>query len=343
MQVNHQLLSLLEERRQDPQILSTVPILVLHAHSSCNCRCVMCDIWKTRDQKKIGVREMEPQLESIRRLGVRWIVFSGGEPLMNTELPEICALLRAEGMRLTLLSTGLLLKKCADDVAENFNDVIVSLDGPREIHDGIRRVPGAFELLREGICALRNRRPDIKITARSTVQKANHCHLMETVEAAKDLQLDGISFLAVDVTSTAFNRSLAWPVSRQTEIGLSPSELGVLESEIENLIAVTGRDFQLGFVAESAQKLRRIARHFRVQLGLAAAESPLCNAPWVSAVIEADGSVRPCFFHPSIGNLSGTTLEAVINGPEGRSFRSTLDVANNPICRNCVCSLNYRT
>jgi Fe-coproporphyrin III synthase len=303
----------------------------------------MCDIWKTRDQKKIGVREIGAQLESIRRLEVRWIVFSGGEPLMNSELPEMCSLLRAEGIRLTLLSTGLLLKKCAAEVAENFNDVIVSLDGPRNIHDGIRRVPGAFDLLHEGIRALRNMRPDIEITARSTVQRANHGHLMETVHAAKELQLDGISFLAVDVTSTAFNRSLVWPLSRQTEIGLSLAELGVLENEIESLIAVSGRDFQPGFVAESPQKLRRLARHFRAQLGLAAPESPLCNAPWVSAVIEADGSVRPCFFHPPIGNLSGTTLEAVINGPEGRGFRGTLDVANNPVCRNCVCSLSYRT
>jgi MoaA/NifB/PqqE/SkfB family radical SAM enzyme len=303
----------------------------------------MCDIWKTRDQNKIGVREIEPQLESIRRLGVRWIVFSGGEPLMNSELPELSALLRAEGIRLTLLSTGLLLKKCAVDVAENFNDVIVSLDGPREIHDGIRRVPGAFDLIRESVLTLRNIRTDIKITARSTVQKANHGHLMETVHAAKQLQLDGISFLAVDVASTAFNRSLVWPLSRQSEIGLSLTELGVLENEIENLIAASGRDFEPRFVAESPQKLRRIVRHFRAQLRMEVAESPVCNAPWVSAVIEADGSVRPCFFHPSIGNLSGTTLEAVINGPEGRNFRSTLDVASNPICRNCVCSLNYRT
>jgi len=302
----------------------------------------MCDIWKTRDQNKIGVREIEPQLESIRRLGVRWIVFSGGEPLMNAELPEMCSLLRAEGIRLTLLSTGLLLKKCADDVTANFDDVIVSLDGPREIHDGIRRVPGAFDLLREGVLTLRNIRPNIKITARSTLQKANHCHLMETVHAAKQLQLDGISFLAVDVTSTAFNRALVWPLNRQIEIGLSLDELGVLENEIERLIAASGRDFEPGFVAESPQKLRRIGRHFRAQLGMTAAESPVCNAPWVSAVIEADGSVRPCFFHPSIGNLSATTLEAVINGPEGRNFRSTLDVASNPICRNCVCSLNYR-
>jgi Fe-coproporphyrin III synthase len=304
----------------------------------------MCDIWKTRDQKKIGVREIKPQLESIRRLGVRWIVFSGGEPLMNAELPEICSLLRAEGIRLTLLSTGLLLKKCSVDVAKNFSDVIVSLDGPREIHDGIRRVPGAFDLLREGIDALKSIRSDIKITARCTVQKANHGHLMETMHAAKQLQLDGISFLAVDVTSTAFNRALVWPLNRQTEIGLSLTELEVLENEIESLIATSARDFfETGFVAESPQKLRRIARHFRAQLGLAASESPLCNAPWVSAVIEADGSVRPCFFHPSIGNLNGTTLDAVINGPEARSFRSALDVSSNPICRNCVCSLNYRT
>ena len=342
MQLKQELLSLVEERKEEQQILSTVPILVLHAHSSCNCRCIMCDIWKTREQKKIGVREMEPQLESIRRLGVRWIVFSGGEPLMNPELPEICSLLRAEGIRLTLLSTGLLLKKCAEDVAENFNDVIVSLDGPQEIHDDIRRVSGAFDLLREGIVALRNIRRDIEITARSTVQKANHGHLMETVQAAKQLQLDGISFLAVDVTSTAFNRSVVWPASRKTEIGLSLAELEVLENEIESLIAASGQDFEPEFVAESPQKLRRIARHFRAQLGLAAPESPLCNAPWVSAVIEVDGSVHPCFFHASIGNLNRATLEAVINGPEGRSFRSTLDVASNPICRNCVCSLNYR-
>jgi MoaA/NifB/PqqE/SkfB family radical SAM enzyme len=232
----------------------------------------MCDIWKTRDQKKIGVRDIEPQLESIRRLGVRWIVFSGGEPLMNSELPEMCSLLRAEGIRLTLLSTGLLLKKCAAEVAEKFTDVIMSLNGAREIHDGIRRVPGAFDLLHEGIRALRNMRPDIEITARSTVQKANHGHLMETVHAARELQLDGISFLAVDVTSTAFNRSLVWPLSRQTEIGLSLAELGVLENEIESLIAASGRDFEPGFVAESAQKLRRIARHFRAQLGIAGPE-----------------------------------------------------------------------
>jgi MoaA/NifB/PqqE/SkfB family radical SAM enzyme len=109
----------------------------------------MCDIWKTQEQKTFGLCELTPQLDSIRRLGVRWVVFTGGEPLMNAELPSVCAVLRKEGIRLTLLSTGLLLKKCARDVAEYFDDVIVSLDGPPEIHDNIRRVRGAFGLLEE--------------------------------------------------------------------------------------------------------------------------------------------------------------------------------------------------
>ena len=343
MEVKAERLNSIAELLDDTHRLSAVPVLVVHAHSSCNCRCVMCDIWKTKETKTFGMRDLEPQLESIRRLGVRWIVFSGGEPLMNPQLPQLCATLRREGIRLTLLSTGLLLKKNADAVAEGFDDVIVSLDGPREIHDAIRRVEGAFGLLETGVSALHDVRSDMRITARTTVQQANHRSLLETARAASKLSLNGISFLAVDVTSTAFNRALAWPKSRQTEIGLSLPELAGLENEIELLIQTSQEEFAAGFIAESPGKLRRIVRHFRSQLGLELSESPICNAPWISAVIEADGAVRPCFFHAPIGNLQGSTLEAVINGAKARHFRQNLDIPNNPICKNCVCSLNYRS
>ena len=38
-----------------------------------------------------------------------------------------------------------------------------------------------------------------------------------------------------------------------------------------------------------------------------------CNAPWVSTVMEADGTVRPCFFHEAYGNIKSGTLESIIN------------------------------
>jgi MoaA/NifB/PqqE/SkfB family radical SAM enzyme len=56
--------------------------------------------------------------------------------------------------------------------------------------------------------------------------------------------------------------------------------------------------------------------------------------------MEVDGRVRPCFFHPPIGNAHQVTLEEAINTETALSFRSGLKIASNPICQRCVCSLN---
>jgi Fe-coproporphyrin III synthase len=322
--------------------LTRLPVVVLHVHGSCNCRCVMCDIWKTKEPRMLQPADFEPHLESIRRLGVRWVVFSGGEPLLNEEFPQLCAMFRREDIRLTLLTTGLLLGKFAVEVAESFDDAIVSLDGPEAAHNLIRRIDGAFSLIRSGVSAVRRHRPAFLFTARTTVQKANHRHLRETVAAAKQLDLNGISFLAADLTSEAFNRAVTWSASRQSEVALSAIELSALESEIELLIEENADDIRSGFVAESPEKLRRIARHFRAHLGLERDDSPRCNAPWTSAVIETDGSVRPCFFHRPIGNLHQMSFEEAINGTDALAFRSALDIPSNLTCNRCVCSLNYR-
>jgi MoaA/NifB/PqqE/SkfB family radical SAM enzyme len=323
--------------------VTQLPVLVLHAHSSCNCRCVMCDIWKTKDSHAFQSADLQPQLESIRQLGVRWVVLSGGEPLLNNEWPQLCSLLRREGIRLTLLTTGLLLAKHAAQVAELFDDMIVSLDGPEQIHDAIRRVDKAFALLQRGVDAVQKQRSSLKITARTTIQKANHAHLCETLAAAKQLNLNGVSFLAADLTSEAFNRLLGWSTNRQSEVALTVEEVAILETEIGCLITENREDLDSGYIAESAEKLRRIARHFRAHLGLDRSESPRCNAPWTSAVMETDGTVRPCFFHPPIGNIHHSSLEEVINGREALTFRSRLDIPTNSICQRCVCSLNYRS
>ena len=96
------------------------------------------------------------------------------------------------------------------------------------------------------------------------------------------------------------------------------------------------------YIVESPAKLRNISRRFREHLGQLPPQAPVCNAPWVSAVVEVDGSVRPCFFHPPIGNISSISLEDVVNSETARNFRENLSVESNPTCRKCVCSLNYR-
>jgi MoaA/NifB/PqqE/SkfB family radical SAM enzyme len=220
------------------------------------------------------------------------------------------------------------------------DDVIVSLDGPRAVHDHIRRVPHAFERIAAGVAGLRKVRPDMQVRARCTVQKANHHSLCEVVQSAKEIGLNSISFLAADLTSEAFNRARGWTPEHQGRVALNADEVEDLDAEIERLISERRSDLDSGFVVESASKLRRIVLHFRAHLGQAQHVAPRCNAPWVSTVIEASGDVRPCFFHPSLGNIHNHTLHEIVNGPEALKFRANLDVATNPICRRCVCSLH---
>lgn len=326
----------------DAHRVTHLPVLVFHAHTSCNCRCLMCDIWKSTEARSLRPTDLQQHLDSIRRLGVRWIVFTGGEPLLNTSLPAVCAALRPLGIRLTVLTTGLLLKKCAADVARCFDEIIVSLDGPESIHNSIRRVENAFALIKAGITAVREITPKMRIMARTTVQRLNCLYLRETVEAAKLLGVDGISFLAADVHSEAFNRPLVWPAERQSEIALSRADLVVLEAELQGLVRDCAADIRSGFIVESPEKLYKILSHFRAHLGLEAPKAPACNAPWTSAVVETDGTVRPCFFHAPVGNVRQANLEEVINSEQALEFRSKLDMKKNETCRRCVCSLNYR-
>jgi MoaA/NifB/PqqE/SkfB family radical SAM enzyme len=321
--------------------LTSMPILILNVHSNCNSRCIMCDIWKRETHEQVRVADLDRHRTSLRNLGVRQVVLSGGEPLLHGDLTALCEFFLEQNIRLTLLTTGLLLLKRAREVSTLFDEVIVSIDGPQGIHDGIRRVKGAFDLIGQGVAAVRAHQPDMRITCRTTVQKANHRHLDATVAAARMLSFDSISFLAADLTSEAFNRPLVWPGERQSEIALTASEVAALHEDIERLIVEHAYDIRDRFIAESPEKLRRIARRYREHLGQVAPESPVCNAPWVSAVVEVDGSVRPCFFHRPVGNVTSSTLEEVVNGEAAQRFRKSLNVAKNPICQRCVCSLNY--
>jgi MoaA/NifB/PqqE/SkfB family radical SAM enzyme len=324
-----------------PHVLQRVPILVLNVHSRCNCRCVMCDIWKRTETEELTHAALSRHLSNFREMGVEWIVLSGGEPLMHSDFVGVAKLFRSVGIRLTLLTTGLLLSKYADSVARSFDEVIVSVDGPRDVHDNIRRVSGAFDRIHDGITALRQYTTAQAIRARTTVQKDNFRYLVETIAAVRELGFRSISFLAADLTSTAFNRELVWPVPRQDQVGLSRDEINILREEIEQVILRYGADIASGFIAESSEKLRRIVHHFEAHLGLRRPSSPTCNAPWVSAVVEANGDVRPCFFHPAIGNLNDEPFMDVVNGPRAIAFRESLDVPSNPTCQRCVCSL-YR-
>ncbi len=321
--------------------IHALPIVVLMPHSRCNCRCVMCDIWKgNRDKKELTGDDLAPHLEDLRRWRTRWVVLSGGEALMHSNLWTLCELLKRElEAKITLLSTGLLLRRWAGEVVRWCDEVIVSLDGPRRVHDEIRDIPRAYDQLADGVLALRERDSDYPVTARCVVQRRNFRDLTRIVDASRDLGLDRISFLAADVSTDAFNRPRGWEGERVADVALSSPETAEFADVVEALISERSRDFDAGFIAESPEKLRHLVAYFRALNGEGDFPPVRCNAPWVSAVVEADGNLRPCFFHRVFGNLREQSLEEILNSPDAVAFRRGLDMATDPICRKCVCTL----
>jgi len=323
--------------------IHSLPQLVLMPHSRCNCRCVMCDIWQANSVKnELSREDLERHMPSLRNLHVQRVVLSGGEALMHQNLFLLCELLRElnDDLQITLLSTGLLLKVYAANVVKWCDEVIVSVDGSRAVHDSIRRVPHAFDRLAEGIAALREHKADYRVSARCVLQRTNFRDLPNVIAAAHEIGLNRISFMAADVSSTAFNRPEPWEEPRVSEVALDAAEAAEFAALVEHVIQRHAVDFDSHFISESPQRLRRLPRYYAALNGSGDFPTTVCNAPWVSSVVEADGTVRPCFFHRSLGNIHEQPLEEILNSPDAVAFRRDLDVTTNPICKACVCTLS---
>jgi MoaA/NifB/PqqE/SkfB family radical SAM enzyme len=333
--------------RADP--VTRLPLLILYPHSRCNCRCLMCDIWRNTSRNEMAPGMVAGWLDEWRALGVQRVVLSGGEALMHSQLWELCALLRGAHIGITLLSTGLLLERHAARVVEFCDDVVVSLDGPAEVHDRIRNVPRAFERLARGAAAVNAaaaaRGVAVALSGRCTVQKQNFQSLCAVVRAAHEIGLSRISFLAADVTTDAFNRPAGWDDDHVGRVALASDDLPLLLQELDTLERENAEDFATGFIAESPMKLRRrLHQYYAALLGQGEFYPNACNAPWVSTVIEADGTVKPCFFQPPLGNLyRAGNLQAILNSPQSRAWRQGLDPHRDAICRRCVCTLSLQT
>src|SRR2546422_3924611 len=325
-----------------------LPILIFFPTARCNSRCVSCDWWKADGAGDLTLDEIRGLTDELPALRTRLVTFSGGEPTLRRDVYQIAALFRARGVRLHLLTSGLFLERDAAAVVEHFERVTISLDGhTASLYHQIRGVD-RLRVIESGVKRLKTMSPLNPAPARSTIHRHNFGELSQLIDKAHAMGLDGISFLAADVTSEAFGRtSTAGGAAAERTLRTASSMRGLLLKKdeieefarvVEDTIASHARDFESRFVAEAPEKLRRLPKYYAAQRGLADFPSVRCNAPWASAVVEADGAVRPCYFHPVVGNIRERRLREILAN-EMVAFRRGLNVAADATCRRCVCTL----
>ena len=131
----------------------------------CNAKCGFCDIWE-RPSPYITLEQAAANFKDLKKLGVKVIDFTGGEPLLHRELPQLLQLAKQQKFITTVTTNCLLYPKNAQKLKGLVDMLHFSLDSPkREAHNTSRGV-NCFDHVLESIKIAQDlgERPDILFT-----------------------------------------------------------------------------------------------------------------------------------------------------------------------------------
>ena len=121
----------------------------------CPCRCVHCsaDRFVTPDRRELTTDELKSVVEQAVDLGCSNVVFTGGEPMSRSDLPDLIAHVDKTRAHAMIFTSGVLLSdKNVEKLAQaGLGSLNVSIDTDTPaLHDELRRMPGAFQKAFEG-------------------------------------------------------------------------------------------------------------------------------------------------------------------------------------------------
>ena len=151
------------------------PVVVWNMTPRCNLKCVHCYAQAETDKgvDPISTEQAKAMIDDLAAYGAPVMLFSGGEPTIRRDMPELASYATSRGMRAVISTNGTLIDRAmARQLREvGLSYVGVSLDGGEEVHDHFRGVKGAFRRALEGLDYCREE--GIKVGLRFTINKRN--------------------------------------------------------------------------------------------------------------------------------------------------------------------------
>jgi len=148
--------------------------------SNCNLKCVHCYWWKSNNSKNdLTSEEWVEVFLDHKSKGVSMAFLTGGEPSLR---PEVIDSADRIFTGMAIASNG--VKKIAGRINRR---LFISIDGPREVHNRIRRAD-IFDKVLENI------RNDKRVIIAPTLSMMNYKYIDELVQIARDSNVEGITF-----------------------------------------------------------------------------------------------------------------------------------------------------
>lgn len=117
----------------------------------CNSKCEFCNFWRDKSLQKIPDAkfvQVKKNLDDLKRIGLKFIDFTGGEPLLNEELPQILSYAKKLGFFVKLSTNGFLYPTIAEDLIDLPSRIYFSFDTTsKEEYRKIRGIDGYDKLI----------------------------------------------------------------------------------------------------------------------------------------------------------------------------------------------------
>jgi len=172
------------------------PVVVWNITNRCNLKCRHCYAHaKARpDDNELSTAEGRQLIDDLAAYKAPVLLFSGGEPLMREDLPELAEYAVKKGMRAVISTNGTLIDRDMAAVLKKIglSYVGISLDGRREINDVFRGVDGAFDQAMRGIDNCRE--AGIKVGLRFTINKFNAAEIPAMFDIVEQHRIPRICF-----------------------------------------------------------------------------------------------------------------------------------------------------
>ena len=357
--------SKLDYRNEDGSS-SSLWLLSLRITHRCNHRCAICAQWgksgyNARDDtpKVTGEVPIETYKKVIDEVAPKkvHVYITGGEPFLYEGLVPLVNYIKEKGLTVQIVTNGVGLEKNAETIVQNGWDMIcVSFDGPKEIHDKCRGVPGAFDTAVKGISAIQKIKKEQKkshpaIFVLTTISKNNQYTLLDTVREAQKLKPDGMVIYYSWFTQE-------WIGQKHTKI--ANEKLGITPFAWKGYVRDTA-DMDIDKIVEQVQKIKSEKRspHVLFVPDLKLEDIPRyykepenffgykkCISPWFQLDVMPNGDTVTCRDFPDFvtGNIMESSITEIYNNERHRKFRRALRSCDNgvfPICSRCCGLMGY--
>jgi radical SAM protein with 4Fe4S-binding SPASM domain len=332
----------------------------------CDLRCSMCAQWgesgynleKSSAELKAGECDAEDYVRLVEEISA-WkplIYIWGGEPLLYPDIRAVVEALKERGMTVSMVTNGTTLASHAEWIVEAGLDLLmVSLDGPDEVHDRVRGLPGAHRRLLEGMAAVREARAASVesgpyIVPLITINRDNTHVLHETFSICEEQEAD-----FVGIYYSWFNNEevgSAHAERFQRHFGETPTAWqgycgGAKEVDVDSLLesrkAIKQRKWSFPFIfIPNLPGEEAIREYYEKPDTLFGFQD--CLAPYFMVLILPNGDVATCRDYPDyvVGNIKEQSLSEIFNNGRYRRFRQALkEEGLFPICARCCGLMGY--